>query len=86
MTFTKLPRNAAWGVVRATVKLNQRNIVVFEETIDHAYNVPPFHHPLNPCRRETFQELSKVHLLVFKLAVMIMLWLILTRRDRGRMK
>ena len=86
---TKSPHNAAWGVVRATAKPNQRNTVVFEDTIDPTCNAPPFRHPLDTQGGKTLQELcelSGVHLFVFKLVVMIMLWFILTRRDRGRLK
>ena len=47
LIVTKLPRNAACRVVRTTAKPNQRNTIVFEDTIDHVYNAPPFHHPLD---------------------------------------
>jgi len=47
MTVTKFPCNVAWGVVRTTTKPNQRNTVVFKDTIDHVCNAPLFHHPLD---------------------------------------
>ena len=47
LAVAKLSCNMTCGVGRATVKPNQRNTVVFENTIDHVYNTPPFHHPLD---------------------------------------
>ena len=70
-------------------KPNQRSTVVFEDTVDHGYNIPPFHYPLDIKGGKTlqeFSELSGVHLVVPKPTVTIMLVEILTRRDSGRMK
>ena len=35
---------------------------------------------------QEFSELIRIHLPIFELMVMIMLWKILNRRDRGRLK
>ena len=71
------------------MKPNQRSTVVFEDTVDRGYNMPPFHYLLDikgGKMLQEFSELSKVHLIVPKPTVTIMLGEILTRRDSGRMK
>ena len=35
LTISKLPCNVVWGIIRATVKPNQRNTIVFEDAVDH---------------------------------------------------
>ena len=44
LVVAKLSCNMTCGVVRATMKPNQRTVVVFENAVDHACNVPPFHY------------------------------------------
>ena len=47
LIVSKLPYNAVWEIVRVTTKPNQRNTAVFEDAVDHGYNAPPFHYPLD---------------------------------------
>ena len=70
-------------------KPKQRSTVVFKDTVDHGYNMPPFHYPLDikgGKMLQDFNEINGVHLIVPKPTVTIMLGEILTRRDNGRMK
>jgi len=48
LAVIKLSGNTTCRVERAKSEPNQRNVVVFENAVDHACNTPPFHHPLNP--------------------------------------
>ena len=89
MTIFKLPCNTTHGIIRATAKPQQRNTVLLETTARHGLDAPLSHHPLNTQGREMlqeFSELGRVYLFVFKLAIMIVFWLILTKRDNRRIK
>ena len=89
LVVTKLPCNVTCRVVKATVKPNQKNTVILKVTVDHAWNVPPFHCPLNICDINALHELSeliKTHLSALRPTFMIVLREILTRRNSGGMK
>ena len=89
LTVTKLPYNVACRVVRAIVKRNQRNTVILKAVVDHAWNAPPFHYPLNICDINALHELSeliKTHLSAFRPTVTIVLGEILTKRNSREMK
>ena len=89
MTVTELPHNATCRIVRAGVKPNQRYTVFVKTTARHGLDVPPFYHLLDIQISKMLQELSKlggIHLFIFELAIMVVLWLILTRRNNGRIK
>ena len=89
LMITKLRCNMTCGIVRAMMKPNQRNRVLLKTTSRHGLNAPPFHHPLNAYGRKMLQEFGefgRINLFVFELAIMVMLWLIPTKRDNGRIK
>ena len=89
MIVIKLSCYVASRLVRTKEKPIQRYIIPFETTARHGLDAPLSHHPLNTQGREMlqeFSELGRVYLFVFKLAIMIVFWLILTKRDNRRIK
>ena len=89
LTVIKLSCYVAGRIVRIVEKPIQRYIIPFETTIGHGLDAPPFYHPLDIRGSKIlheFNKLGRIHLFVFELVIMIMLWLILTRSNNGRIK